>query len=390
VTADYPVDAMTCASAAFTDKGIFSPSATTVYPPRTDLQTDPSSDSSSVAMLAGMNPFDAISQATPVAGMPYEITWPIPRNLPLGPYVLWAEVSKEFDHNDTYSVAAYPGPQVAYHQYGAPYRGQPSIVFKAPFVLSATDMTLDVMDYAGYGDLDGATGTLHPPDATITTAPDRFQVVSDGGSMYRLRVVTHDEFDATPPSPPTQLAVVRAASLSATVQFVAPGDDGVVGKAASYDVRARVDGPITDANFATAMAVSASVVPGPAGTLQVVDLTGLLPETTYSIGIRATDDCGNVGPIAALQVKTTAFESGQVDACFVATAAYGSLMAEDVESLRRFRDVVLERSVLGELFVETYYTFGPPVAGVVGESEVLRATARAILQPIVRWVRHEG
>jgi len=55
----------------------------------------------------------------------------------------------------------------------------------------------------------------------------------------------------------------------------------------------------------------------------------------------------------------------------VATAAYGSVMANDVAMLRRFRDGVLERTVLGELAVETYYTFGPAVAGMIGESELV-------------------
>jgi len=41
----------------------------------------------------------------------------------------------------------------------------------------------------------------------------------------------------------------------------------------------------------------------------------------------------------------------------------------------------------GELAVETYYTFGPAVAGVVGESDLLRETARAVLSPIVTRVR---
>ena len=62
-------------------------------------------------------------------------------------------------------------------------------------------------------------------------------------------------------------------------------------------------------------------------------------------------------------------------------------MANDVEALRRFRDVYLKSTALGELAVETYYTFGPPVAGVVGESELLRATARTALTPIVKAVR---
>jgi hypothetical protein len=62
-------------------------------------------------------------------------------------------------------------------------------------------------------------------------------------------------------------------------------------------------------------------------------------------------------------------------------------MANDVEMLRRFRDMLLRKSVLGELAVEAYYTFGPAVAGVVGESDLLRSTAREVLAPIVARTR---
>jgi hypothetical protein len=43
--------------------------------------------------------------------------------------------------------------------------------------------------------------------------------------------------------------------------------------------------------------------------------------------------------------------------------------------------------VLGELAVETYYTFGPSLSGVVGESDLLRHTAREVLKPIVERVK---
>jgi hypothetical protein len=85
--------------------------------------------------------------------------------------------------------------------------------------------------------------------------------------------------------------------------------------------------------------------------------------------------------------RTADRASGEVDACFVATAAYGSKLAADVGSLRHFRDTFLRQSVLGELAIETYYTFGPALAGAIGESDLLRATARGVLVPIVTWVR---
>ena len=62
-------------------------------------------------------------------------------------------------------------------------------------------------------------------------------------------------------------------------------------------------------------------------------------------------------------------------------------MANDVELLRHFRDSVLETNVLGELGVEAYYTFGPAAAAVIGESDLLRTSARGALRPLIARVR---
>jgi hypothetical protein len=62
-------------------------------------------------------------------------------------------------------------------------------------------------------------------------------------------------------------------------------------------------------------------------------------------------------------------------------------MANDVGLLRAFRDRMLKQSPLGELAVQAYYTFGPAPAGVIGESDLLRATARRMLEPVVSKVR---
>src|SRR5258708_5957359 len=85
------VDTATCASSVFTDKGVFSPSARSLYPPRADLTRQPGTDSMSVDMYKQINPFDVVSQATPPAG-DFHINWPIPSALPAGDYMLWLEV----------------------------------------------------------------------------------------------------------------------------------------------------------------------------------------------------------------------------------------------------------------------------------------------------------
>jgi len=104
--------------------------------------------------------------------------------------------------------------------------------------------------------------------------------------------------------------------------------------------------------------------------------------------VRAFDSCHNVGELAITHVRTAARVSGSVDACFIATAAYGSVLANDVEMLRHVRDTMLRTNVIGELGVETYYTFGPALAGLVGDSELLRASARAALAPVVADMKH--
>ena len=88
-----------------------------------------------------------------------------------------------------------------------------------------------------------------------------------------------------------------------------------------------------------------------------------------------------------IEVTTAARVGGEIDACFIATAAFGSAMANDVERLRSFRDQLLGKTVLGELAIESYYTFGPALARLIGESELLRATAREALEPIIDSVR---
>src|SRR5262249_21178328 len=141
------------------------------------------------------------------------------------------------------------------------------------------------------------------------------------------------------------------------------------------------------ANFESSQPSAATVLPRGPGSAQTVTVDHLLPETAYSIGIRAFDECKNYGPVVAIDAQTTERQAGYVDACFVATAAYGSLLANDVELLRTFRDRALETSPMGELLVETYYSVGPAVAGVVDESEGLRATTREVLAPIVDLIR---
>jgi hypothetical protein len=386
-------DSGTCASATYTDKGTFAPSDKfSLYPPRSDLQRR-SEDSPAVELFRSHNPFDAVTRATPAGGVPATITWSAPRRVDFGDYVLHVETSRTYDFNATYNTMTYPAPTgIPWADYGKPWRGQPSIVYRVPLSIAMTETVATTTAYAGYGDPDGKVGTLNPPDATITTdtpgsGASRMQLVSDGGTMYRVRARARPDFDTTPPAAVGVMTVADLGSTTAKLAFSASGDDGMVGMVSGYEVRYRVGSPITADNFADATALPTEVVPVEPGNEQVIELRGLLPETDYYIGIRAYDNCFNHGELVTTHFTTLDRDMPAVDWCFVATAAYGSTMAADVTLLRGFRDSVLRHTVMGELLVETYYTFSPAAAAVIRESELLRASARAILGPIIDRVR---
>ena len=69
--------------------------------------------------------------------------------------------------------------------------------------------------------------------------------------------------------------------------------------------------------------------------------------------------------------------------CFIATAAYGIPMAEEVEILREFRDEYLLTNPLGQALVDFYYKVSPPMAEFITEHPSLKAIVRAGLVPAV-------
>ncbi|RYZ69929.1 MAG: hypothetical protein EOP05_14095 [Proteobacteria bacterium] len=73
--------------------------------------------------------------------------------------------------------------------------------------------------------------------------------------------------------------------------------------------------------------------------------------------------------------------------CFVATAAYGSPMAAEVTTFRRFRDNFLVPNKFGRQFIWFYYKNGPIAAKFIAESDTLRAVSRAALWAPLKFAK---
>jgi hypothetical protein len=394
-------DMGTCATAyPGSDKGEFAvdggPNSHSYYPPRDDYTYNPAItfDSPDVAHFATLNDLDSVSQATPPGDVDFSLQVPMPTDLPDGDYVVWVEAGKEFDQNTSYN---FPSPTgIPFADYGFAYRGQPSLVWQVPITIDPTQRSAQVVDYAGYADPSGATGDISLPDATITTntqgsGSQRLLLSMNATGMYRVAVATQPGDDSIPPDVPTQASAGMIASDSATISFVAPADTAPAGavKVTAYEIRYRAGTPIDDTTFAqaTKFVPDASFIPLAPGMLQNFAIDHLVENTHYYVGIRALDGCLNPGPIAYVDFVTTKAKNGQVDGCFIATAAWGSPLTNDVSMLRRFRDQALRSQALGELAVEAYYTFGPAFAATIEPSDTLRSLARDALAPAVDFAQ---
>lgn len=390
------VDAVSCPTTRFnTDKGmplrdvnmndpncqeLANHPRTSFYPPRNDIGTSESlRDWSGVLTMRDINELDAVSRATPRANERFRMTYALPNATAAGDYVVWVEVNQEYDTNASHAYDYFVDP--ALRDYGVPHVGQPSIVWQVPVTVTASAATFSTLDYAGYGSPDGSDGDLRPPDATITTDKEgsgtgRLHVAND----YRVQVRYSPNSSCLTPPTVNDLAAVALDWQAVEIRFTT--DDEV----ARYEVRYQPgrDSIANEDDFLLA-------VPGPdiddAMTRQFLPLESLQADSLYTVAVRSYNLCGEPSDIQTVVVRTPERIYATVDACFIATAAYGSKYEGDVVTFRRFRDRALLDNGPGRWFVETYYDLSPPLADVIRDHEHLRAAVRTVLAPVADLIR---
>jgi hypothetical protein len=392
-----------------------------LYPPRRDVTRctatgcvdHPDVDDFKAHALDVMPELDAVTMATPSGDVQQRVLFDVPLEWPAGAYRACVEANVEGDYNETWSDLQFPTPRTPGENvwdgyakdWGYAYRGQPSVVYCVDIELGRSEaMTFAMSEPSGsagtwrtdaeaFGDMLPMWEMTDDPVGAPGSGADRLQLDENGD---RLAVTVQPpgscEGDQLP-SAISELTIARHsderhAHQYAQLSFRAAGDDRGVHR---YDVRVSTS-PIDEASFMAAeparqatldaeeLLLPTETAPGEPIT---ADIGGLVAETHYYVGVRAMDACTQVGPISVAEFETPQRVFATVTPCFIATAAYGSPLAQEIGVLRRVRDRYLLPNAVGRAIVEGYYTYGPALADVVAADERLRSVARWAMTPVV-------
>lgn len=137
-------------------------------------------------------------------------------------------------------------------------------------------------------------------------------------SNYYFTTASSSILDITPPSRISNLAFGNVTSNSVDLSWSAPGDDGMLGLAFSYDVRYAKwipnssSTPLEIANWwNNAFQLPGEPSPHAPLTVEHMTVSGLLASTTYYFAFKTVDEVGNISPTSnVVTVITTSTSSG--------------------------------------------------------------------------------
>jgi hypothetical protein len=108
------------------------------------------------------------------------------------------------------------------------------------------------------------------------------------------------------------------------------------------------------------------------------------PEVLIALGSAAESNRSNaLSPADTYPEAINPYPALPNSGCFIATAAYGSSSASQVQALRTFRDQYLLTNAVGRAFVGWYYTYGPIGAQFLNEHPGWKPVVRIALIPAV-------
>jgi hypothetical protein len=168
---------------------------------------------------------------------------------------------------------------------------------------------------------------------------------------------------------------IKGASNLAHKEFVEAITSGNITKIGVANQKSKTDLPL-DSQLYRWIAFATNLIGDPATDLSSLDLFASNFETNESSSVNSPN------------YDTPVSTGGGGGGCFIATAAYGSLVEPHVKILRDFRDRFLITNFAGKSFVSLYYKYSPPLADFIAKHDNLKMVVRMTLFPLVgiSWV----
>jgi ribosomal protein S4 len=204
---------------------------------------------------------------------------------------------------------------------------------------STTNATLTI---SGISDTFSVTTQSAPPDMT----PDQFTFTDQTGAALSTVITSN---------------TITVSGITSTTPISITGG--------TYSING---GPYTSAD--------GTVNPEDAVTVQQTSSESHSTTTDATLTIGGISDTFSVTTISGSSGGGAASSGG---GCFIATAAFGSPLAGQVEILRQFRDRYLLTNDLGRKFVAWYYRNGPVAANYIKDKPLVKAAVRLALYPLI-------
>jgi len=255
---------------------------------------------------------------------------------------------------------------------------------------------------SAYWDVDESGIEIDDADSSIglSTAEMVGTVAADSMSGFDFdttwELVEEDDDDATGNGYPILRDLNRESQLD--VQGLTAGTDP---EPAEFTVQITdpADGAEVTEDESLAVSVEVTNTGGESG-IQTISLESPVQQTNDDLEVAADDTepisftIPSSSVLDEFDITVTSDDDSDsvtvtaVDPCFIATAAYDTPRADEIDILRTFRDDILLQHAIGRLFTTTYYRTSPPLARWIRASPRRRHLVREyFVAPIVDLVK---